>query len=702
MKFLWRKTFLLVPAFLLGCSTVQFAGQSGPYSKTSKQKLPPAKSTTANSPRGQSAVPVQQPQLPAVRYRSAQDSADARNFYLQARQKYDAGNRKEALTDIQIYLKQYPSGQFVDEALFILGKQVFDNNDAESAAQYFNRVAMMDPPSKLRGDAIYYEALSNSQLGKRTQALSSLSKIDIREVSTENRAKVFTFWGKIASDEGRLLESALALIKARRELVLPAQKQEVGSAIEDLIDNRLNEGELDFLAKEYPSDYPNGQIQLRLVNLKLAQGNRPEATAILEGVLATQSPGTPLHARAAQMLSRMRSLGDARIDRVGAVLPLTGPLGSAGKSIQDGLQLGLKNPGNSNEVELVVSDAGPSEETALKAFERLVFEEKVTGIVGPPGGAQAELLAKKAGEYGIPYIATAARPGLVENGGPFVFRMALTPERQVRALVGYAKERLGAQRFAILFPEDNFGKECAAEFFRAVKDFDAEVTAAESYQATQTDFKAQIDNLSGLGIKGFRRTEYETLLKQLEETLQRKATRKESDELLKPVVDFDVLFIPEKAKTLGQIVPALSSAFATEKMPQLMGPSTWKSSETLSRTGQYLDNAIFVDAWSPERQSKTTQDFVEKFRVKKGSVPDVFAAQGFDIGTAIRMAYGNGRAPSGRDELRARLENLGSVDGTLGMQVWDSRREVLAELQLYQIKRGAFVHQGGITIKPKE
>lgn len=698
--------FFSLGFFLLtSCSSVQFAGEDRRNNQNSNTKIPPTSIPPRVSPQvTQTPSPpnvVANPSTSNVQYRSEQDSPEAGRFYLQARQKYDSGNRKEGLAEIQRYLGQFPKGQFADEATFLLAKQAFDNNDAEGAAKLFQRISEMSPPSKLRGDAIYFEALSHSQLGRRKDALATLAKIDIREVNAENRAKVFTLWAKLAGDEGRFLEATLALVKARKELVLPAQQKEIDVQVDDQIENRLSEAELNFLVKEYPVEYPNGQAQLRLVTLKLAQGNRTEATAILEGILATQNPGSALHVKASQLLSRMQSLGDARVERVGAILPLSGRQETIGRAIADGLQMGVKNAGSSTEVDVVLADSGPSEESAIQAFERLVFEEKVMGIVGPPSGAQAEVLAKKAGEFGIPYIATAARPGLLEKGGNFVFRLALTPERQVRALVGYAKDRLSARRFAILFPEDNFGKEFASEFFKAVKDFEGEVTAAESYRVGQTDFKVQLENMLGLGFPGFRKSEYETLYKELEEKLQRKPSRKESEELLKPVLDFDVIFIPESAKTLGQIVPALSSILVNEKMPQLMGPATWKNSETLLRTGQYLDNAIFVDAWSPERQSKMTQDFLEKFKLKKGSNPNVFSAQGFDIGMAIRLAYGT-RAPSGRDELRARLENLGSVDGTLGIHTWDSKREVLSELQLYQIKRGAFVHQGGITIKAKE
>jgi branched-chain amino acid transport system substrate-binding protein len=683
---------------LSGCSSVQFSdNKRGTPPTPEKLNNTPVKSNTTDG----AAVSVHQ--ASNVRYRNFQDLPDVNVTYQQARKSYETGaNKREAIVAIENYYKQFPNGQHVDEAAFTLGKHAFDGSDFSQAAKYYRKVSELEPPSRLRGDAIYFEALSLSQLGERKEALTALSKIDIREVNPSFRAKAFTLWGKVASDEGRWLEATLSYVKARKELPLPAPQKEVELQIEELILNRLNENELSFITREYPIEYPNASVQLKLVSLKLAQGLRSEATAILEGVIASNSPGSKSHQKASELLSRMKSLGDAQVDRVGAILPLSGRQEAVGRAVVDGLQMGIANPDSSREVEVVLGDVGPTEETAKQAFDRLVFEEKVMAIVGPPSGAQAELLSKKASDYGIPYISTSSRPGLVEKGGPFVFRLALTPERQVRALVGYAKERLNARRFAILFPQDNFGREFAAEFFKAVKDFDCEVTAAESFRSGQTDFKLPIRNMTGLSFPAFRRKESDENARLLEEKLGRKPTRNELEDILPPIVDFDVVFIPESAKTLGQIVPALTAALTGQTMPHLMGPATWKSNETLSRAGQYLENAYFVDTWSEERQSRTTKEFVEKFRIKNGSIPSVFAAQGYDIGLAIKLAYGNRGGPSGRDELRARLENLGSIDGALGIHNWDSRREALSELQLFQIKRGAFAHQGGITIKMKD
>ena len=69
------------------------------------------------------------------------------------------------------------------------------------------------------------------------------------------------------------------------------------------------------------------------------------------------------------------------------------------------------------------------------------------------------------------------------------------------------------------------------------------------------------------------------------------------------------------------------------------------------------------------------------------------------MGKALLMAYSRGGAPRDREDLRDRLEHLGSFDGSMGAEIWDEKREALSELQLYEVKKNKFNHIGGIKLK---
>lgn len=582
-----------------------------------------------------------------------------------------------------------------DESDMILGHQAYAKSDFERAIKHFSPVVNLNPPSRFRGEALFMIAQSEGALGRNPESLATLSKINLVEVPAALRGRFFAYWAKSATEAGRALEATLALIKANREVTDPEERKNIEAAVEANVQDRLSDADLNFVLREYPlPQFPAGPVLLRLVTVKLATGQRLEAQGLLQSIVATLPSSSKYHQKARVLLTRLSSLSDAATQRVGALLPLSGEQEGAGRAIVEGLQMALNRA--EGEDKLVLADSGPTVETAEAAFDRLVFEEKVMAVVGPLNGVQVDRISTKAAELGVPYISLSPRAGMIEKG-PSIFRLALTPERQVKALVAYSWDRFNARRFAILFPEDNFGKEYATEYFRAVQEQGGVVTAAESYDPKQSDFRIQIENMVGKGFPAFRRTESEDAIKREEEKLQRKLTRKETEKLSNPpIVDFDVIFIPDTYKALGQIAPAL--LFADVTTPLLLGPSSWHNPKLLERAGQYLEKALFVDMFAANRQSEVTKKFVQQYQARKGISPGSLAAIGYDVGLSLKAVFDRGSL-SGRDELRARLEGLGTVDGALGLHNWDSKRDALAEIQLYQIKKDSFHHEGGILLK---
>lgn len=351
-------------------------------------------------------------------------------------------------------------------------------------------------------------------------------------------------------------------------------------------------------------------------------------------------------------------------------------------------------------VELIYADAGPSEASAVAAFEKLVFEDKVIGVIGLYAAGPAERVAEKAAEWGVPFLSFSPRQGLLEKGDS-IFRLSLTTERQVRALVAYSKETLKAQRFAILFPKTNLGNEFAKAYFDAVQEFGGTITAAESYSANQSDFRFVLENMLGLGFPHFRKTEKENELQLMETKKGTPLSKRELGQYeLKPIVDFDVLFIPDGVKALGQIVPAL--AFYNASGVQLLGPATWNNPQLIARAGQYFENAHFVDMYHAQKNSPVLKLFQSKFRSQYGSAPSSLSALGFDAANAMMMALvgakGDEEAPENHAEYVERLMKLGVLEGALGVQRWNRSRDVLSELQLIRVSPRGLAYESSVVL----
>jgi branched-chain amino acid transport system substrate-binding protein len=112
--------------------------------------------------------------------------------------------------------------------------------------------------------------------------------------------------------------------------------------------------------------------------------------------------------------------------RVGAPLPLTGPLSPEGVKQKQGYDLwaetanakgGITVGGKTYKVEIVYVDYASNTPRAVQAAERLITDDKVNFLFSPFGSGAAKAASNVSEKYGIPTIAATAssaqvRPGL--------------------------------------------------------------------------------------------------------------------------------------------------------------------------------------------------------------------------------------------------------------------------------------------------
>ena len=100
--------------------------------------------------------------------------------------------------------------------------------------------------------------------------------------------------------------------------------------------------------------------------------------------------------------------------KVGAPLPLTGPLSPEGIKQQRGYNLwaetanakgGIKAGGKNYKVEIVYVDYASNTPRAVQSAERLITEDKVNFLFSPFGSGAAKAASSVSEKYGIPTIA---------------------------------------------------------------------------------------------------------------------------------------------------------------------------------------------------------------------------------------------------------------------------------------------------------
>jgi ABC-type branched-subunit amino acid transport system substrate-binding protein len=279
----------------------------------------------------------------------------------------------------------------------------------------------------------------------------------------------------------------------------------------------------------------------------------------------------------------------------------------------------------------------------------------------------------------VPLLALSSREEIA-HGRSFVFRLRTTPQEEIAALVEHAVRDLGAQRFAILYPRDRYGRGAHKLFWEAVEQAGGRVTAVASYDPAANDFADPIRQLLGYSMLS---PAEESVLAQ-RANLERRARRlppqaaaklrEEARALtgpggapLPPIVDFDVLFIPESYEKVVLIAPQL--AFHEAFGMRLAGTSGWYHPDLLELGRRHVAGARFSSLFFPDSPLPNAREFARRYPLVFSSAPGPFAAQGYDAAQLVLLQLARGDRSRGavRDGILA-VRGFPGASGVLSMR----------------------------------
>lgn len=182
--------------------------------------------------------------------------------------------------------------------------------------------------------------------------------------------------------------------------------------------------------------------------------------------------------------------------RLGMIAALSGPVSTIGVPLSRGLDAyarWINDAGGigGRKIDLGIEDDQYTPQNTLAAAKKLVEQDDVFAIVRPLGTATTAAILDYAIGQGVPVVGVASGSSLWST--PFkrtVFGIQPTYALEGRLMAKYAVEELKAQRIAVFFQNDAFGKEGADNFVAALKDHNVEPVAMIPYEVTETDFSA--------------------------------------------------------------------------------------------------------------------------------------------------------------------------------------------------------------------
>ena len=336
---------------------------------------------------------------------------------------------------------------------------------------------------------------------------------------------------------------------------------------------------------------------------------------------------------------------------VGCVLPLSGQYADLGNKALDAILFaaGIFDEKNKTSWKVIVEDSRGLPEGTKAAIAHLANAENVMAIIAVTGTAEAMDAAREADKWKVPLILITPKEG-VTSLSEYVFQHFLTPTQQIRALVQYALDDLNCAIFSILYPKDDYGEEMVKIFREEVMRIGGKVEKAISYSKNQTDFKEEINKLTGIVVNAPQK---------------KRADQAEIKTTIS--VDFEALFIPDSYSRVKMITSQL--AFYDVKGFQLLGTSLWHSPDLLKKGTEYLEEAVFADSFFTNSFYPETNNFVDVYYTKYSREPENIEALAYDTAGIIIGVLENKNIQT-RGQFAAGLEESRKLPGCYGKYIF--------------------------------
>jgi len=571
-----------------------------------------------------------------------------------------------------LYAETYKTGNLTDDAYFRLGEMALKEGETDAAVRYFEKVVSEYTGSDLFDEAKYRLALAQFKKGDFTDAIELLKSIEESSLQKDRRVAIAATIADAYLKMGDGVEAVARYVYALdlepgEEVSLKILKR-----LKEVLKNSLSEDELTAVSGIHHShgviaDY----AEYYLIGRKLDAGQYEDAKAAANNLLA-RVVDAELKLKISDTLQTIVQRMDVNADTIGCILPLSGRFAPYGKKVLRGVQLaaGVFGSTEGTPVKLIIRDSKGNADDARRAVEELVEEEKVVAIIGPLISEVAEAAARTAQEKEVPLVALSKKSGLPDIGN-YVFRNFLTNRQQTATLARYAIKELGLKRFAILYPEDAYGDELMNLFWSEVTLLGGEIVGIEGYGEGQWDFGKEIKHLVGM-----------------DKTNEKAEEEKAEQEKLRPVIDFDAVFIPDNYEKAGQIAPQL--VYNDVENVRLLGTNSWHSDKLVEIGSEYVRDAVFTSGFYAESTRESTLAFASEFEAAFGSRPGTLEAMAYDATSMVVKLIKEGRSPS-RVEMRDNLYSYKDYDGVTGLTSVTPSGDMDKELFVLTVKNDEIV-----------
>ncbi|MHB8984869.1 MAG: ABC transporter substrate-binding protein [Eubacteriales bacterium] len=319
--------------------------------------------------------------------------------------------------------------------------------------------------------------------------------------------------------------------------------------------------------------------------------------------------------------------------KLGSVQSTSGASASMGTEALRGLEYAVKYvntqggvtiAGKKYNLELVQYDDTSKADTAVSNMRKLIDQEKVKIIFGPPASTAALATLKSTETAKVINFATvAASPALTDGSAKYSFRNTPTAVEAQAAIVQAVKS-MGLKNVAILARNDDWGKSGAVETKKNLETNGVKLVSEEYFAPGTKDFYSILSKIKG----------------------------QNPDALAVMAIAEDGVPLVKQAKELGLNIPAF-------------GAVMWNSPSFLEALGDAGKENIYAYSSAATSKNEKVKNFEQEFQKVTGQSSQTYDKNCFDAVMIVLEAMKAANTVEDTDKIAEALRQI-QYDGILG------------------------------------
>ncbi|MBU4026733.1 ABC transporter substrate-binding protein [Patescibacteria group bacterium] len=192
---------------------------------------------------------------------------------------------------------------------------------------------------------------------------------------------------------------------------------------------------------------------------------------------------------------------EGEVIKIGAILPLSGPVAMFGDWARKGMEIALEDI-NLEEVkiEVLFEDSKLDAKEGIIAYNKLVNIDNAGLIISAMSSVSVPLIPIVREDEKVLLLQDVTFPEITKNN-PLVFRHFIQSDREALILAEYAIKTLDVNNVGILYVNDEAGVGAKNAFKRIFEQNGGSVSIMEAFGGRDTDMKTQILKIKNKGVQ---------------------------------------------------------------------------------------------------------------------------------------------------------------------------------------------------------